>query len=78
MIGGDVDPLSAAVRRYVRPRRGDCMRYLLAVVTVLAVALGVAGMLLGEADDSPGLQGLGALLIIGAIALGVRTARRSS
>jgi hypothetical protein len=54
------------------------MRYLLAVVTVLAVALGVAGMVLGEADDSPGLQGLGALLIVGAIALGVRTARRSS
>jgi hypothetical protein len=54
------------------------VRYLLAVVAVLAVAVGVAGMVLGEADDSPGLQGLGALFIIGAVVLAVRAARRSS
>jgi hypothetical protein len=54
------------------------MRYLLAVVALLAIALGVGGMVLGEADDSPGLQGLGALFIIGAVVLGVRTARRRS
>jgi hypothetical protein len=53
------------------------MTSLLAVVAVLAmVAVGAAGMVLGEADDSPGLQGLGALLILGAVALGVRAARR--
>jgi hypothetical protein len=53
------------------------MRSLLAATAVLALlALGVAGMVLGEGDDSPGLQGLGALLILGAVALGVRTARR--
>ncbi|MER5701913.1 hypothetical protein ABT023_08135 [Micromonospora sp. NPDC002296] len=49
------------------------MRYLLAV---LAAAIGVAGMVLGEADDSPGLQLLGVVLIVGAAAFGVRTARR--
>jgi hypothetical protein len=31
----------------------------------------------GEADDSPGLQLLGVLLIIGAVALGVRMVQRS-
>ncbi|MFG1777918.1 hypothetical protein ACGFIR_15645 [Micromonospora sp. NPDC049051] len=49
------------------------MRYLLAV---LAGALGVAGVVLGEADDSPGLQLLGGLLVVGAVAFGVRIARR--
>ena len=49
------------------------MTYLLAV---LALALGVFGMVAGEADDSPGLQGLGMLLIVAAVVLGVRTARR--
>jgi hypothetical protein len=53
------------------------MRYALGVVAVLAVALGVAGMVYGEADDSPGLQFLAGLLVIGAIAIGVRIARRS-
>ena len=49
------------------------MTYLIAV---LVLAVGVAGMVAGEADDSPGLQLLGLLLIAGAVALGVRTARR--
>jgi hypothetical protein len=31
----------------------------------------------GEADDAPGLVLLGILLIVGAFALGVRTAQRS-
>ena len=47
------------------------------VVAVLAIALGVAGMVAGGIDDSPGLQLLGVLLIVGAVALGVRIARRS-
>jgi hypothetical protein len=46
------------------------------LIPLLAVALGVAGVVHGEADDSPGLQLLGALLVIGAIAYGVRIARR--
>jgi drug/metabolite transporter (DMT)-like permease len=49
------------------------MRYLLAVVVLV---LGVAGLVYGEGDDSPGLQLIGALLIVGALAFGVRTARR--
>jgi VIT1/CCC1 family predicted Fe2+/Mn2+ transporter len=49
---------------------------LIAVAVVALVALGVLGMVLGEADDSPGLQGIGGLLILGAVALGVRATRR--
>ena len=51
---------------------------LVILASVLATALGVAAIVLGEADDSPGLQGLGVLLVVGAIALGVRTAKRRS
>ncbi len=44
---------------------------------VLVLAIGLAGLAYGEADDSPGLQLLGALLVIGAIVSGVRIARRA-
>jgi hypothetical protein len=50
------------------------MKYVLAI---LAVVIGVAAIVYGEADDSPGLQLLGAALVIGAIIFGVRTARRT-
>jgi hypothetical protein len=50
------------------------MKYL---VAILAVALGVAAILYGGADDSPGLQLIGVLIIIGAVAVGVRIALRS-
>jgi hypothetical protein len=54
------------------------MRHLVTLLAGLAVlALGVAGVVHGEADDSPGLQLIGVLLVVGAVALGVRTARRS-
>lgn len=52
------------------------MRYAPVLGVVLAIALGIAGMVAGEADDSPGLQLLGVLLIVGGVALGVRSARR--
>ncbi len=53
------------------------MKQLLLVLGVLlAVAVGAAAVVAGEADDSPGLQGLGVLLALGAVALGVRAARR--
>ena len=58
-------------------RRSPVKKYLLAVVAVLLIAIGVAGIVHGEADDSPGLQLLGVLLVVGAVAFGVRTARRS-
>ena len=53
------------------------MKHLLALAVVLGVALGVAAVVYGEADDSPGLQFLGAVLVVGAVAFGVRSARRS-
>ncbi|MFI6133537.1 MULTISPECIES: hypothetical protein [unclassified Micromonospora] len=53
------------------------MRYALTALAVLAVALGVAGFGYGEVDDSPGLQLLSALLVIGAVAVAVRVARRT-
>jgi hypothetical protein len=46
------------------------------LAALLATALGVAAVVLGEADDSPGLQGLGVLLIVGTVAFGVRARRR--
>ncbi|WP_200207248.1 hypothetical protein [Micromonospora coerulea] len=52
------------------------MKYLLAILTILAIAIGVAGIVYGEADDSPGLQLLGVVLVVGAVAFGVRIARR--
>jgi hypothetical protein len=64
----------ASWRRRVRPLNGDPMKPLLAI---LATGIGVAAIVLGEADDSPGLQLLGVLLVVGAVALGVRTAQRS-
>ena len=48
------------------------MKYLLAL---LAIAVGVAALVYGEGDDSPGLQGIGAVLVIGALVLCVRIAR---
>jgi drug/metabolite transporter (DMT)-like permease len=49
------------------------MKYVLAV---LAILLGGAAIVYGEGDDSPGLQLLGALLVIAAIVLVVRKVRR--
>jgi hypothetical protein len=61
-------------RRVRRPLKGHFMKTVLAV---LVVAIGVAAVVLGGADDSPGLQLIGVLLVVGAVALTVRTARRS-
>lgn len=47
------------------------------VLAVLIAALGGAAFVYGGADDSPGLQLIGALLVVGAIAFAVRVARRS-
>jgi hypothetical protein len=52
------------------------MKYLLLVAAVLVAAVGVLAVVYGGSDDSPGLQLLGVLLVIGAIGYGVRTARR--
>ncbi len=50
------------------------MRYVLAV---LAIVVGVAAVVYGGADDSPGLQLIGAVLVVGAVVFGVRAARRN-
>jgi hypothetical protein len=42
------------------------------------VAVGVTAAMHGEADDAPGLALLGILLIVGALAVAVRTAQRSN
>lgn len=42
-----------------------------------AAAIGVAAIAFGEADDAPGLVLFGGLLIVGTVALAVRTAQRS-
>ena len=43
-----------------------------------ATAIGVAAIVLGEADDAPGLVLFGGLLIVGTLALAIRTAHRSA
>ncbi|MCZ2826146.1 MULTISPECIES: hypothetical protein [unclassified Modestobacter] len=53
------------------------MKPVLAAAVLLVIALGIAGVVLGGADDSPGLQGLGAALVIGAVVVGVRSVRRA-
>jgi hypothetical protein len=45
---------------------------------VAATAIGVAAIVLGEADDAPGLVLFGGLLIVGTVALTLRTAQRSA
>ena len=50
------------------------MRYF---VVILAIAIGVAGVVAAGIDDSPGLQLLSVLLIIGAVVLGVRMVKRN-
>jgi hypothetical protein len=46
-------------------------------VAILAIAIGVAGVVAGGVDDSPGLQLLSVLLIIGAVVMCVRLVQRS-
>ncbi len=43
-----------------------------------AAAIGVAAVVLGEADDAPGLVLFGGLLIVGTVALALRTAQRNA
>jgi len=47
------------------------------VYRVAAAAIGVAAIALGEADDAPGLVLFGLLLVVGTVAMTVRTVLRS-
>jgi hypothetical protein len=46
------------------------------VLVAIGVAVGAAGIYIGDTDDAPGAALIGILLMIGAAALGVRIARR--
>ena len=46
-------------------------------IAVLGSALGVAAMIAGERDDAPGLVGLGLLLVVGMVALTIRSVVRA-
>ena len=46
-------------------------------VVILAIAIGIAGVVAGGIDDAPGAQLVGVLLIIVAVVLGVRMVQRS-
>lgn len=46
-----------------------------ALVVVIGLVTGAAGIVYGEADDSPGLQLLGVLFVLATVVFGVRTAR---
>jgi uncharacterized membrane protein YadS len=48
------------------------------VLVVIGVAIGVTGICIGEADDAPGGSLIGILLMIGMVALGVKTALRKT
>jgi len=45
-------------------------------LVAIGVAIGAAGIYIGDADDAPGAAFIGIVLMIGAVAHGVRTARR--
>jgi hypothetical protein len=51
---------------------------LLLALGLIAIGVGMAaaGIYIGEMDDAPGAALIGILLMIGAVVLGVRTARR--
>lgn len=47
-------------------------------LVTIGVAICAAGIYIGETDDAPGAALMGILLMIGAVALGVRIARRKT
>jgi hypothetical protein len=44
----------------------------------IGAGIAVAGIYIGETDDAPGAALIGILLMVGAVALGVGTARRKA
>jgi hypothetical protein len=47
------------------------------LVVILAIAVGIVGVVAAGIDDSPGGQLLSVLLIIGAVVMGVRIVKRN-
>ena len=76
--------VGASSRRRVQTLKGDLMKSsvtnVLMALGLIAIGVGIAaaGIYIGEIDDAPGAALIGILLMIGAVALGVRTARRKA
>lgn len=47
-------------------------------LVVIGLAIGAAGIHVGETDDAPGAALIGIVLMVVAVAFGVRTARRKT
>jgi len=47
-------------------------------LVAIGLGIGAAGIYIGDTDDAPGAALVGILLMMGAVALGVRTARRKT
>lgn len=47
-------------------------------LVAIGVAIGAAGIYIGDTDDAPGAALIGILLMIVTVAFGVRTARRKT
>lgn len=47
-------------------------------LAAIGLTLGAVGIYIGDTDDAPGAALIGILLMIGAVALGVRTALRKT
>ena len=47
-------------------------------LVAIGAAIGAVGIYIGDTDDAPGAALIGILLMIGAVALGVRTARHKT
>src|SRR5687768_3598825 len=75
-------PIGASWRLRVQPQKGDPMKssvtnsVMALGLVAIGVAIGVAGIYIRDTDDAPGAALIGILLMIGVVALGVRTARR--
>ena len=71
-------------RRQVQPLKGNLVKssvtnFVMALgLVAIGIAIGAAGIYLGDTDDAPGAALIGILLMIGMVALGVRTARRKT
>ncbi len=56
-------------------KRPERLRYRAVLASLAMAALGVAAVVYGGFDDSPGLQLIGVLIIVGAVVLGVKSVR---
>jgi predicted peptidase len=71
-------------KQFLKPNKGNLMKasvtnVLIALgLIVIGIAIAAAGIYIGEIDDAPGAALLGILLMIGTMALSVRTVRRKA